>query len=209
MDPATTGCPTLAGPARGPTGQGHRRLHACQAQRFLGPACPQTCSATTGTARYRLRTAAEPVSLVLTRRAHGCPRQAIGVACGVDERPVAAWWARAGRQGPAVQEHLGEHPRDVGQGQADARRVKTPGGLVGMALARRGKTRLWRAGEVREPREMPLRRPLIARVRRGAMPRPRWWCTEGWSSYVRARRETVREPRPTGAPGVISTARQS
>ena len=63
------------------------------------------------------------------------------------------------------------------------------------------KTRLWLAGEVRDPREMPRIRPRIERVRRGAASRPLWWCTEGLSSDVRARRETLREPVHTGAPG--------
>ena len=137
----------------------------------------------------------------MTLLAHGCPLPAIVVACGFDERTVAAWWARAGRQGQAVQEHLGEHPRDLGQGQADERRVKPQGGIVWMALAMMVKTRLWLAGEVRAHRDMPLIRQLIARVRRCAMPRPLLWCTAGVSAYVRAMRATFRDPMSTGAQG--------
>jgi transposase-like protein len=201
MDPATRFCPNLACPARGQTGQGNIRSHSCKAQRFLCTECHKTFSATTGTALYRLRTSAETVSLVVTLLAHGCPLQAIVVAFGFDERTVAAWWARAGRQGQAVQEHLVEHPRDVGQVQADEIRVKTQGGIVWMALAMMVKTRLWLAGEVSEHRDMPLIRQLIARVRRCAMPRPLLLCTDGLSSYVRAMRETFRDPMPTGAQG--------
>src|SRR5213082_2700186 len=84
----------------------------------------KTCSATTGTAFYRLRTAAETVALVVTLLAHGCPVQAIVAAFGCDERPVAAWWARSGRQGQAVHEYLVEQPRDLGQVHADELRVK-------------------------------------------------------------------------------------
>ena len=110
MDPATPFCPNLACPARGQTGQGNIRIHSCKDQRFLCTQCHKTFSATTGTALYRLRTSAETVSLVVTLLALGCPLQAIVVAFGFDERTVAAWWARAGRQGQAVQEHLVEHP---------------------------------------------------------------------------------------------------
>ena len=201
MDPATLFCPNLACPARGQTGQGNLRIHSCKDQRFLCTECHKTFSATTGTALYRLRTSAEMVSLVVTLLAHGCPLQAIVVAFGFDERTVAAWWARAGRQGQAVQEHLVEHPRDLGQVQADEIRVKTQGGIVWMALAMMVKTRLWLAGEVSEHRDMPLIRQLIARVRRCAMPRPLLLCTDGLSSYVRAMRETFRDPMPTGSQG--------
>ena len=137
----------------------------------------------------------------MTLLAHGCPLQAIVVAFGFDERTVAAWWARAGRQGQAVQEHLVEHPRDLGQVQADEIRVKTQGGIVWMALAMMVKRRLWLAGEVSEHRDMPLIRQLIARVRRCAMSRPLLLCTDGLSSYVRAMRETFRDPMPTGSQG--------
>ena len=201
MDPATPCCPNLACPARGQTGQGHLRIHACQDHRFRCTEGHQTLSATTGTAWYRRRPSAETVSLVVTRLAHGCPRQAIVVAFGFDARTGAAWWARAGRQGQAVQEHLVEHPRDVGQGAAEEIRVKTQGGIGWMALAMMVKTRLWLAGEVRAHRALPLMRPRLGRVRRGAMPRPLLVCPDGLSSSVRAMRETCRDPLPTGAQG--------
>ena len=126
--------------------------------------------------------------------AHGCPVQAIVVAFGFDERTVAAWGARAGRQGQAVQEHLVEQPRDLGQVQADAIRVKKQGGIVWMALAMMVKTRLWLGGEVSEQRDMPLIRRLIERVKRCAARRPLSVCTDGLVSYIRAIRETFREP---------------
>jgi transposase-like protein len=99
MDPATTFCPNLACAARGQTGQGNIGIHSCKDKRFLCTACHKTFSATKGTAFYRLRTPAETVALVLTLLAHGCPLQAIVVAFGFDERTVAAWGTRAGRQG--------------------------------------------------------------------------------------------------------------
>jgi len=163
--------------------------------------CRKTFSATKGTAFYRLRTSAETVSLVVTLLAHGCPLQAIVVAFGSDERTVAGWVARAGTQGQAVQEHLVEQPRDLGHVQADEIRVKKQGGIVWMTLAMMVKTRLWLGGEVSEQRDMSLIRRLIERVRRCATHRPLLICTDGLVSYIRAIRETFRDPVHTGTGG--------
>jgi transposase-like protein len=201
MDPATTFCPRLACPARGQTGQGNIGIHSRKDKRFLCTACHKTFSATKGTALYRLRTATETITRVVTLLAHGCPPQAIVAAFGFDERTVASWMARGGVQGQAVQEHLVEQPRDLGQVQADEIRVKKQGGIVWMALAMMISTRLWLAGEVSEHRDMPLIRRLIERVRRCAAPRPLLVCTDGLCSYIRAIRETFRDPVPTGKGG--------
>jgi IS1 family transposase len=123
------------------------------------------------------------------------------VAFGYDERTVACWLARAEVQGQAVQEHLVEPPRALGQVQADEIRVKKQGGIVWMALALMVKTRLWLAGEIREQRDMTLSRRLIERVRACALQRPLLFCTDGLCSYIRAIRETFREPVRTGAQG--------
>ncbi len=112
MDPTTIFCPNLACPARGQSGQGNIGIHSRKDQRFICTQCRKTFAATKGTAFYRLRTPAETVALVLTLLAHGCPLQAIVVAFGFDERTVATWGARAGRQGQAVQEYFVEQPRD-------------------------------------------------------------------------------------------------
>ena len=89
----------------------------------------------TGTAVSRLRTSAEPVTLGVTLLAHGGPLQALVVACGDDERTVASGVARAGRPGLAGPAQVVEHPRDLGEVQADAIRVKNQGGGVWRALA--------------------------------------------------------------------------
>src|SRR2546426_1301201 len=201
MDPTTTFCPNLACPARGQIGQGNIGIHSQRDRRFMCTQCHKTFSATKGTAFYRLRTAAETVALVMTLLAHGCPLQAIVVAFGFDERTVAAWCARSGRQGQAVQECLVEQPRDLGQVQADEIRVKKQGGIVWMALAMMVKTRLWLGGEVSEQRDMPLIRRLIERVKRCAARRPLLVCTDGLVSSIRAIRETLREPAHTGQGG--------
>jgi hypothetical protein len=163
--------------------------------------CHQTFSATKGTVFYRLRTSAETVVTVVTLRAHGCPVPAIVAAFGFAERTVAAWWARSGRQGQAVHEYLIEQPRDVGQVQAEEIRGKKQGGIGWMALAIMGTTRLWLGGEVSAQRDLPLIRRLRARVRRCAARRPLLVCPDGLVAYLRAMRETLRDPVHTGTGG--------
>ena len=201
MDPTTVFCPNLACPARGQTGQGNIGIHSRKEQRFLCHECDKTFSATTGTVCYRLRTSTDTVILIVTLLAHGCPVQAIVAAFGFDERTIAVWWARSGRQGQAVHESLVEQPRDLGQVQADELRVKKQGGIVWMALAIMVKTRLWLGGEISEQRDMPLIRRLIERVRRCAARRPLLVCTDGLVSYIRAIREVFRDPVHTGKGG--------
>ena len=181
--------------------KGNIGIQSRKEQRFLCTTCHKKFTVTKGTAFYRLQTSAELVSLIVTLLAHGCPLQAIVVACGFDERTVANWLARAGRHSQAVQEHLVEQPHDLGQVQADELRAKTPGGIVWMALAMMGRARLWPAGEVSAHCDLPLIRRLIERVRHGAAHRPLLFCTDGLSAYVRAIRETCRDPERTGGHG--------
>jgi len=201
MDPTTTFCPNRNCPARGQTGQGNIGIHSQKEQRFICHACHKTFSARTGTVFYRLRTSAETVVIIVTLLAHGCPLQAIVAAFGFDERTIADWWARSGRQGQAVHESLVEQPRDLGQVQADELRVKKQGGIVWMALAMMVTTRVWLGGEVSERRDLPLIRRLMERVRRCAACRPLLVCTDGVVSSIRAMRETFREPIHTGKGG--------
>jgi transposase-like protein len=201
MDPTTACCPHVACPARGQVGRRNLRIHSRQDRRFLCTACDKTCTATKGSAFYRLRTSAETVTRVVTRMVHGCPRQASVVACGLDERTVASELGRAGVQGPAVPQHLVEPPCDLGEGQAAAIRVKQPGGMVWMALALMVSTRWWRAGEVSAHRDLPLIRRLIERVHACALKRPILWYPEGLCAHVRAVRETFREAIDSGTRG--------
>jgi transposase-like protein len=201
MDPTTAFCPNEHCHARGQTGQGNIGIHSPKEQRFICHACHTTFSARQGTVCYRRRTSAETVVLVVTVLAPGCPVPAIVAAFGCDERTVADWWARSGRQGQTVHASLVEPPRDLGQGQADALRVKKQGGLVWRALAMLVKTRLWLGGEGSAQRDLPLIRRLIARVRRWAACRPWLVCTAGLVSYIRAMRETFRDPVQTGKGG--------
>jgi len=201
MDPTTTFCPNGNCPARGQTGKGTIGIHSRKEQQFICHECDKTFSATTGTVFSRRRTSADTVVIVVPLLAHGCPVHAIVAAFGFDERTIADWWARSGRQGQAVQEALVERPRDLGQVQADALRVKQQGGIVWMALAMMVKTRVWLGGEVSEQRDMTLIRGLIERVRRCAARRPLLVCTDGLVSSIRAIRETFRDPVHTGTGG--------
>ena len=92
-------------------GKGNIGVHSHKEQRYLCRECQQTFAATKGTPFYRLRTAPETVTLVVTLLAHGCPTQAIVAAFGLDERTVAAWCERAAKQCQQVHEHLVEQPR--------------------------------------------------------------------------------------------------
>lgn len=201
MDPTAVSCPNFDCHARGQIGQGNIGIHSQKEQRLICKECRKTFSATKGTVFYRLHTAAETVVTVVTLLAHGCPVQAIVAAFGLDERTVADWWSRSGRQSQAVHESLVEQPRNLGQVQADEIRVKKQGAIVWMAMAMRVKTRLWLGGEVSEHRDMTLIRRLIQRVRACALPRPLLFCTDGLSAYIRAIRETFRDPVPTGKRG--------
>jgi transposase-like protein len=201
VDPTTPGCPHLQCPARGHGGASHMRLHSRKDPRFLCTECAKTCSATQGTALYRLRTAAATVPRVGTLLAHGCPPPALVAAVGCDERTVRRWMARGGGQGQAGQEHLVEPPRDRGPVHADALRVQTQGGSGWRALARMVPTRWWLGGAVSAQRALTLLRPLLERVRRGAAHRPLLVCTDGLGRSLRAMRETLRDPVHTGPGG--------
>jgi hypothetical protein len=85
--------------------------------------------------------------------------------------------------------------------QAAERRVKKQGGLVWMALAMLVNTRLWRAREVSEHRDLPLIRRLRARVCACARKRPLLCCTDGLGPSIRATRETFRDAVRTGERG--------
>src|SRR3954463_5545410 len=70
-----------------------------------------------------------------------------------------------------------------------------------MALAMMVKTRLWLGGEVSEQRDRALIRRRVESVKRCAARRPLLVCTDGLVSYLRAIRETFRDPVHTGKDG--------
>jgi transposase-like protein len=118
MHPQTPCCHHPQCSARGQQGHGHMHVHSQAEQRDRCTTGGHTFAATTDTPCYRLRTAADVVTIVLTELCHGCPTQAIVAAFGVDERTVAAWLTRAGRHGQRVHQHL------VQQGGVDLQHVQ-------------------------------------------------------------------------------------
>jgi hypothetical protein len=80
MDPHKQWCHNPDCPARGQVGQGNIHIHSHKAQRYRCGVCERTFAATHGTPFYRLRTAADLVTLVLTLLCHSCPLQAIVAA---------------------------------------------------------------------------------------------------------------------------------
>lgn len=204
MDLHNIFCPNPDCPARGQTGQGNIGVHSRKERRYICHVCDQTFAASTGTVFYRLRTASELVTQVLTLLAFGCPVQAIVAAFGLDERTVLAWQARAGQHCEQVHTHLVAQPRDLGQVQADEIRVKMQGQIVWLAMALQVSTRLWLGATLSAHRDLALIIALIAKVRACALCRPLLFCMDGLSSYVQAIRLTFREPLPragrTGRP---------
>ena len=113
MNPQTQFCHTLDCPTRGMVGQGNIRIFSRKPQRYDCKVCGKTFTATKGTPFYRLRTAVDLVTLVLTLLVHGCPLQAIVAAFGFDERTVADWPQRAGSHAQPLHEAI------IEQGQVD------------------------------------------------------------------------------------------
>jgi transposase-like protein len=196
VDPQSVFCPNRECPARGQVGKGNIGIHSRKERRYRCAECSQTFAARRGTTFYRLRTAEETVTLVVTLLAHGCPVQAIVVAFGLDERTVADWHARAGAQGQQVHEYLVEQPRDLGQVQADELWAKLQGLKVWMAMAVQVSTRLWLGGVVSAHRDRRLIGALVHKIRACALPRPLLICVDGLAAYVKAIRQVFRDPLP-------------
>jgi transposase-like protein len=164
--------------------------------------CGRTFATTVGTPFYRLHTAADLVTLVLTLLCHGCPPQAIVAAFGLDERTVAAWLARAGRHCQHVHAHLVQQGQgDLQHVQADELWVKLVGQRVWMALALAAPTRLWLGGAISPQRDRALITALVQQVRACARRLDLLVCVDGLSSYVTAFRRVFRDPVYTGRRG--------
>jgi transposase-like protein len=119
MDPQDQFCHNSECSDRGQRGLGNIRIHSRKEQRYCCSTCGRTFAATRGTPFYRLRTATDVVTLVLTLLCHGCPLQAIVAAFGFDERTVAQWRARAGEHCQEVHRHRVEQGQvELGQVQA-------------------------------------------------------------------------------------------
>ena len=203
MDPHRVFCPNWDCPARGQLGKDNIRIHSQKAGRYRCRVCGRTFVARRGTTCYRLRTADETVTRVITLLAYGCPVAAIIQAFGYDERTVRDWWQRAGQHCQAVHEHLViAHPLDLQQVQADEIRVKTQAGVYWMALAIMVSTRLWLGGVVSAHRDTDLIAAWVRQVRQMARCQPLLLAVDGLSTYVTAFQQAFRSPLPRqGASG--------
>ena len=202
MDPQTQFCHNPDCPARGQVGLGNIRVHSRAEQRYRCTTCGRTFAATTGTPFYRLRTAADLVTLVLTLLSHGCPLQAIVAAFGLDERTVAAWLTRAGQHCQQVHEHVVQQGQvDLGHVQADELWVKVVGRRVWMAMAMAVPSRLWLGGVISPHRDLVLITTLVQMVRSCGRSLAILVCVDGLASYVTAFPRVFRDPVRTGRRG--------
>jgi hypothetical protein len=142
-----------------------------------------------------LRKPTEVIVTVVTLLAYGCPVQAIVRAFDLDERTVASWRDRAGKQCEQVHHALVEQGQlDLVQVQADEIRVKGRKMIVWMGLALMVSTRLWLAGVVSPTRETKLADQLMQQVSAcGQALRAVLVCTDGWATYPNSIRRAFRE----------------
>ena len=202
MNPQTQFCHNLECPARGQVGAGNIRIFSQKQQRYDCNVCGKTFTATKGTPFYRLHTAVDVVTLVLTLLVHGCPAQAIVAAFGFDERTVADWQQRAGSHAQQVHEHLVEQGQvDRQHVQADELWVKLVGRRVWMAMAMAVPSRLWLGGVISPTRDKALITALVQRVRRAAVRTAILVCVDGLASYASAFPAAFRHVVHTGRRG--------
>jgi transposase-like protein len=202
MDPRRQFCHNADCPARGQVGQGNIGVHCPADRRYICRTCRQTFAATTGTPFYRLHTAANTVTIVLTLLSHGCPPQAIVAAFGLDERTVAHWLERAGTHGQQVQQHLVQAGHvDLQHVQADELWVKLVGQRVWLAMAMAIPSRLWLGGIISPQRNLALITGLVEQVRACARSLTILVCVDGLASYVTAFGRVFRTAVRTGKRG--------
>ena len=202
MDPQRQFCHHPDCPARGQVGRGNIGVQSQQEQRYVCHTCGRTFAASTGPPFYRLRTAADQVTLVLTLLCHGWPPQAIVAAFGLDERTVADWLARAGSHCQQVPQHLVQQGQgDLQHVQADELWVKLVGQRVWMAMAMAVPSRLWLGGVISPHRDLVLITGLVQQVRACAGRLDLLVCVDGLASYVTAFGRVFRTPVYTGRRG--------
>src|SRR3989441_144832 len=199
MDASQVFCPNLDCIARGKSGEGNIISHGKKRARYRCKSCSKTFSAQAGTMFEGLRKPKALIVIVVTLLAYGCPIQAIVQAFGLDERTVASWRDRAGKQCQQVHEAMVQQGHlDLVHVQADEIRVKGCKMIAWMGLAMMVPTRLWLGGVVSLTRDRSLADRLLAQVRACCQPlRARLLCTDGWNAYPgsirRAFREKVKE----------------
>ena len=186
----------------GRAGAGAIVIHSQREQRYRCKRCAQTFSATKDTPFYRLHHPHALVVIVVTLLACGCPVQAIVAAFGLDERTVADWQRRAGRQCERVHTHLVQAGAvTLGQVQADELRVRIVGGIVWLAMSLSVTSRLWLGGAVSATRDRALIRAVLARVAACGPVATLLLCTDGLISYPRQAVRVFRQAVRTGKRG--------
>ena len=202
MNPQGQFCHHPPCPARGQRGQENIHVHSRAERRSRCTTCGQTFAATKDTPFYRLRTAADVVTLVLTLLSHGCPTQAIVAAFGCDERTVAAWLTRAGQPCQRVHQHVVQQRRvDLQHVQADELWVKLVGRRVWMGMAMAVPARLWLGGVISPRRDLVLLTRLVQMIRSCARSLAILVCVDGLASDVTAVLGAFRHPMRTGRRG--------
>lgn len=198
MRPELVVCPNTSCGASGRIG-----VHSHTERRYICHACKRTFADTTGTLLYGLKHPIWVVLVVLTLLAYGCPRAAIVAAFDLDERTVADWQLKAGRQARQVQEHVVCQGKvDVGQVQADELYTTTQAGSVWVATAMTVFSRLWLWGAVGWTRDEALITPVIQHVRAAALVgQPILFAVDGFKAYVTTILKVFRDPLRSGKPG--------
>src|SRR5579884_1426259 len=127
-------CPNEKCSARGKRGAGNIVSHGKKRERYKCKTCGKTFSVHQGTMFEGLRKEEELIVVVVTLLSYGCPRQAIVHAFGLDERTVARWHERAGKQSQKVHEAI------VMQSKLDLEHVQADGdhGLDPLVAGRDG-----------------------------------------------------------------------
>jgi len=174
------------------------RMHSRTPDRYRCRVCKSTFNARRGTMLEGLRTPTELVVIVVSLLSYGCPIQAIVHAYGLDERTVASWQRRAGKQCQRVHQAIVEQGQvETHQVQADEIRAKGRKMIAWMGMAIDASTRLWMAGVVSTRRDRALADGLLQQVRACCQSvHALLVCTDGWNAYVR--RFGVSEILPTG-----------
>jgi IS1 family transposase len=142
-----------------------------------------------------LRTSPDLLVIVVTLLAFGCPVQAIVQAYGLDERTLASWRDRAGKQCQRVHQAIVEHGHvDRVHVQADEIRVKARSMVAWMGLAMMVATRLWLGGVVSRTRDRSLADRLLQQVRACSQAACALLvCTDGWAAYPHRIRRAFRD----------------
>ena len=198
MRPEVVVCPNSVGGASGRSG-----VHSLKERSYICHACGKTFAETSGTMLFGLKHPLWLVGVVLALLACGCPVPAVVFAFGLDERTVADWQAKAGRQAKTVHEQLVcQGAVNVGQVQADELYTKTQAGPVWIATAMSVFSRLWLWGAIGWDRDETLIAPVIEQVRAAAQPgQAILFAVDGFKAYVSTILKVFRDPLYTGKRG--------